>query len=485
MRAYTLCGMLCCIQGSLVATDAIAQRTVSQCQSDLVVTDQQFNDAIKLLDQLVAIPSVSNPNSPDYSMENLQLTSEVIEEKLRTLGFEVECASIEGSAPFILAQWMVDLTQPTILMYAHYDVQPVDRDKWVSDPFVMEERDGRLYGRGASDDKAGIVSILTALETYLSAGREFPVNVKLLFEGEEEYGSTHMGALLEQYEQKLQADALIVLDGLNRDVHTGTLMSSTRGVINIKLKVNALEKPIHSGIGCLAPDPARSLASLVHSLNDPQLLPGLRADHQPLNDHERAILAQSSQTAESYARDNGVLKGAELRGNPHKSIYERIVEEPSISVVNMNCGQPNGGNSIQESASCTIGIRVTPGQDPDQISHNVIAHLKAQSVLFNLPIEINTDEKGAWAWKANLAGPYSQKYLAAMGENFEDNSAMPCGGALPLLREFQAVFPTMEMIVPGVEDPKTAAHSHNESQDIGIFRNSINSLISFLDKAGE
>lgn len=473
--------MMCCVFSAWMGTDLVA--TTQQPQ--FVVSDEQFAKATEFLGQLVAVRSVSHPTSPDYNMAHLREVACMLQEKLEGMGFDVSSISIEDSAPFIVAEWMVNPALPTMLLYAHYDVQPVDRSKWLTDPFIMQERDGRLYGRGASDDKAGIVSILTALETFLVAGIPFPVNVKLLFEGEEEYGSTHMTPLLEQYKEQLQADALIVLDGLNRDVHTGTLTSSTRGVVNVKLKVNALEKPIHSGIGCLAPDPARAIASLVHALNDPELLPALREDHQPLNDQEREILASSSQSAESYARDHGVIEGGELRGNPEVSIYERIVEEPSVSVVNLNCGQPNGGNSIQESATCTIGIRVTPGQDPNVISQHVVDHLKSQSVLYNLPIEINTDEKGAWAWKANLAGTFSKKYLAAMGENFSTYSAMPCGGALPLLREFQAAFPDMEMIVPGVEDPKTAAHSHNESQDISIFRNSINSLIAFLNKASE
>lgn len=103
--------------------------------------------------------------------------------------------------------------------------------------------------------------------------------------------------------------------------------------------------------------------------------------------------------------------------------------------------------------------------------------------MYNLPIKI-CSEKGAWAWKANISGDFSQKYLSALEENFRDSATAPCGGALPLLHEFQAKFPKMEMIVPGVEDPYTAAHSHNESQEITVFRNSMNALIAFLHKAG-
>lgn len=200
---------------------------------------------------------------------------------------------------------------------------------------------------------------------------------------------------------------------------------------------------------------------------------------------EREILSQGSLTEDAYAAKMGVVEGAVLRGDPTESIYERIVEEPSISVVNMTCGQPNGGNSIQEKASCTVGIRTTPGQDPDKIAALVIDYLKSQPVMYQLPIEAYPLKKGSWAWKADLSKPFSNLYLEAMAENFKSVCAMPCGGALPLLREFQGYFPDMEMVVPGVEDPNTSAHSHNESQDMNLLERAGNSLVAFLYKAGK
>ncbi len=489
--AYIVCGMLVLAQTWAVAVDARLKKDASQqleavsSLETLYITDRAFDEAVRFLGQLVAIPSVSNPNSSDYAMEHLKQASGLIEAKLNGLGFKVSCPSIEGSPPFILAEWITDLAKPTVLLYAHYDVQPVDREKWTSDPFTMEMRGGRLYGRGASDDKAGIVSIITALEAYLKSDGELPVNVKLLFEGEEEYSSPHMKTLLQQKAQDLQADALIVLDGLNRDTHTGTLTSSTRGLVNLYLKVNALEQPVHSGIGCLVPDPAQALASLIYSLRDPKAIPGFMDQCQLLGDQDRKLLARSSQSAQAYATEMGVVQSAWLRGSPEESIYERIVQEPSISIVNMKCGEPNGGNSIQESASCTIGIRLTPGQNPDRIVDVVKSYLESQAVMYHLPIEVSRKEKGAWPWKASLNGPYSKKYFEALSETFDETSAMPIGGALPLLQDFQEIFPNMEMLVPAVEDPQTSAHSHNESQDVAVFRNAINALIAFFYKVGQ
>lgn len=446
------------------------------------VSATAFNKAIEELREYVAIPSVSNPNGSDYKMESLVKAAEFAITRLKKLGFEAEGVSVKNSAPFVIGGRHVDDKKPTI--YAHYDVQPVDRKDWKSDPFKLDDRDGRLYGRGSSDDKGGIIAILTALETLQSENNELPVNVKVLFEGEEEYGSSNMREILELQAKRLDAQALVVLDGLNKDKDSGTLTSSTRGIVNIKLNVHALKEPVHSGVACLAPEPAQALSKLISSLENPKLIPGFMDGFKPMNEAERKILKDSSQTPESYAKENGVLDGLNLRGDPNESIYERIVEEPSLSIVNMNCGQPDGGNSIQAHASCTIGIRVLPGQNPDKVAEAVMNYIKEQKVMYNCKVDMK-QETGCFAWKANLSGKYSTKYLQALAENFKASCAMPCGGALPLLKEFEEVFPKAEIMIPALEDPGCAAHGNNESLDKNIFKNAINSLISFLVKAGE
>lgn len=447
------------------------------------VSQKAFDDAICKLGAYVAIPSVSNPHSPDHSMESLQAAADFASNQLEELKFNVRQVSIDGSAPFVLAEKITDVTRPTILCYAHYDVQPVVREKWLTDPFVLTQRDGRLYGRGSSDDKGGIIGIITALGEYQKNHGALPFNVKILFEGEEEYGSTHMEALMKQEGDRLKADALVILDGSNLDVNTGTLTTSTRGVMNFKLEVQTMEKPIHSGVGCLAPDPSQIMAELMVSVKDPRKIPGFMDGCDPLKPIERELLAQSSQTAQAYAKDHGLLPSVELRGDPGVSVYERIAEEPSISFVNGAWGIPNGGNSIQESASCEMGVRLTPGQNPDAVGEALRAHLLSQQVQ-GAQVTL-TQQEGSFAWKGDLSRPLTQKYLAALAENFPHTHVQPCGGALPFLRNFQEAFPNMEMIIPGVEDPACAAHSHNESQDIGLFRRAIDSLYTFFRKVGE
>src|SRR5260221_1872425 len=242
---------------------------------DLKISDQQFDWMVDRLKDFVAIPSISNPHAVGYDMLHLVKASEFAHTLLEGIGFEARSVSIEGSAPFIIGKRHVATDKPTVVVYAHYNVQPVDATKWDSNPFEMVERNGRYYGRGASDDKAGVLAACAAFKAYREAGLELPVNVTVLFEGEEEYGSGHMEALLKQEAERLRGHALIILDGMNRSVDTGTLTSSNRGIVNLTVEIKALQQPVHSGQGLLAPDPAQALTDLITRLKNPREIPGM------------------------------------------------------------------------------------------------------------------------------------------------------------------------------------------------------------------
>lgn len=443
------------------------------------ISDTQFDEAVTKLGEFTAIPSVSNTGSPDYSMEHLDAAARFAMKELTDLGFDVRSKRVNDSPLFIMAERIYDAAMPTVLLYGHYDVQPVDREKWDTDPFTMVQKDGRLYGRGASDDKAGVMVITSALKTLKEAGVDPKMNVKILFEGEEEFGSSNMGDLLKQEAAALTADALIVMDGGNQEVDTGTIENSTRGVLTMALRIDALKQPTHSGVGCLAPDPAIALCSLAGSFADPRKIEGFMDDVVEPSDEEITMLKESSQTEESYRKEHGVING-NLRGDATQSIYHRVLAEPSISVINMKAGEPNGGNSIQSSAEATIGVRLTAGQDPARIEACVRRHLENQAVPFGLSFTFERAGLSAKAWKTDATKPFATKFLNAMSESYPKTAVMPTGGTIPLFSDFEEAFPNMEMFIAGVEDPKTAAHSHNESQDISIYRNAINSVIAFL-----
>ncbi|MGD2169935.1 MAG: M20/M25/M40 family metallo-hydrolase [Chlamydiota bacterium] len=451
----------------------------------LRVSDAQFKDAVGLLGEFVAIPSVSNPDSEDYRPENMQAAANFSARKFEELGFKVEVLTVGDSQPFVVAQKIQDKALPTILLYAHGDVQPVERDQWNTAPFVMVEKDNRLYGRGASDDKAGVVAMMTAFQAYKEANRPLPCNVTVLIEHEEEYGSGHMGAFLQEQAKRLQASAMLILDGGNKDTQTGTTENSTRGVVTFEMEVTALEKPVHSGTGCLVPDSGMAMAKLIASLENPRNIPGFMDDCDLISEEEARLLDESSISEEAYREENGVLPGGVLRGNPAESIFRRIVEEPSLSILNMTYGKKGGGNSIQDKAHCTFGVRLTPGQDPNQITNLVINYLHSQTVHGGCGLNVRQAGLTSPAWKANLSGPFAKCYMRALERTYTKTAVMPTGGTLPLITDFEKAFPEMEILVGAVEDPKTAAHSHNESQDIGILRNAMDSLIEWMEEIGK
>lgn len=443
--------------------------------------EEQFPQTIELLKEFVMIPSTSESTTPEYDPQTILKAANFALEQLNRIGFTTNLHYVDDSPPYVIAEKRVSEELPTLLFYSHGDVQPVDRNKWQTDPFIGVERDGRLYGRGASDDKAGFIAILQTLSAYFSLNLALPVNVRVLVEFEEEIGSPHMKRFVKEYAPLLKADALIVVDGSNKNSTTGTLTNITRGLSNLKVTVNALEKPMHSGVYCLAPDPAAGLSKLISSLYPANEIEGILEGAQPLSQEEKQILTQSSLSTQDYMNEATVLPGAQLRGDPNDSISVRICTEPSITVINMNSGDPNGGNVIQNEASCHIGIRILPGQDDDRIAEVVTERLRMQAVLWNMPVKIEK-LRSCVGWRGDVTRPIAKKYLESMSEHFSSTAVLPNGGAIPLLTILGETFKDIEIILPGVEDDLTAAHSHNESQDLGLLKTVIKTLVSFLDR---
>ncbi len=449
----------------------------------LTISPDQFQKAYQQLAEFVAINSVSNRGSLDYNPNTLKEAAVYISERLEECGCNVSTISYgtPDTPPVVLAELAAktNATAKTIIIYGHYDVPPVEEGKWNTDPFTLTQKEGRYYGRGASDGKGGLIAITTALQTLKSFNKQPKYNLIILLEGQEEYGSLYTITLLRDQATRSHAAALIVFDGGNKDVNTGTLEISTRGVLTMHLEVKALQNPTPSGVGCLAPDPAQTLAKLIVSLENPRQIVGFMEDCTPPSQERLTSLALSSVTTEKYAKEHRLLSGVVLRGDPATSVYERIENEPSISIVNMTCGSPDGGYSIQDRAQCTIGIRLTSGQDPARIEEVVKRHLLRQPNPFKLPIDLYRKGLSAKAWSGQL-GPISKEYLTALGQTFPKTATMPTGGTLPLFADFQKVFPEMEMLIVGIEDPDTCAHSHNESQSQIVFERAANAFLKFL-----
>jgi acetylornithine deacetylase/succinyl-diaminopimelate desuccinylase-like protein len=442
------------------------------------IKDTDFKKVTQDLKELVKFKSLSNFNHEDYNFDELVKCANCIKEKFEKENFDVKLLQVEKEQPYVFAKKIVDDKKPTVLFYAHYDIQPVEIDKWNTSPYELIEKDNRLFARGSSDDKAGIVAVLAVIR-YFNELNQFPVNIKVLIEGEEEYGSNHIEKLLKTHKKEFEANCVIVLDGTSVKTTIGTLGFSNRGNVNLKLTIDALENPVHSGLGCLCPDVAQAISHIICSLKNPEKIEGMLNGICKLTNEERSLLKKSSISFDDYANEMKVLNGKKsLRIDEDKTVFENIFEKPVINVVNLIVGQKEGGNSLQSSAECTLNIRVPAGQDPKNVLKAITKHLEKQNVLYNLKLNIevlSVDEP----FKANLDGEYTKKFFEAMKKKFKTTSIMPSGGTIPLLKLFEDIF-DMQVIVYGIEDPLTYAHSHNESQDIELLRKTIDSLIDFL-----
>ena len=334
----------------------------------------------RVLDRLVALvrqPSVSADPAFAAGMAGARA---LLTGRLREAGLDAVQELEAGGQPAVYAEWLGAPGRPTFLVYGHYDVQPPDPlDLWLSPPFEPEIRDGRLYGRGASDTKATVTISIETVAAYLAAGG-CPVNVRFFLEGEEEIGSPSLRALVERHRDRLRADAVLSADGSRASLRLPTVSLGTRGIAKLELALRTARKDLHSGrYGGAARNATHELARLIASLHDEHgriLVPGFLGDVRPLTPRDRADAAElSADDADFY---DGF--GGSPYGDPDFTVRERLTLRPTIEVNGMWGGYQGAGSKtvIPCQAHAKITMRLAPGQDPARAEEAVRAHLLAR-----------------------------------------------------------------------------------------------------------
>lgn len=409
----------------------------------------------ELLSTLVRMKSVS---ADGYDPAAVRETGESIVGMLEEAGFDnAQLLESSNGHPAVFAEKPGPEGAPKVLLYAHYDVQPPGPiEEWETGPFEPVERNGRLYGRGVSDDKAGIVMHLGAIAAY---GEELPVGVQLFLEGEEEAGSIGLPEILEKNSDLLDPDVIVIGDGGNWDVGTPAFISSLRGIVGVKLELRTLKSAVHSGMyGGVFPDALMALSRLLASLHDEEgnvAVEGLVSSE----------VEESLDFPDELARaQTGAVPGLEEIGEG--SIQSRLWTRPAISILAIDAPPVSEAiNQLVPVARAKVSMRIAPGEDTAKALAALKSHLEA-NVPWGAELEFIHEESG----DATVLG--SDNYAVeiwkeAFKEGYgKDAVDMGAGGSIPFIATFSEMFPDAPILVVGCTDPTSAYHAPNESQDL-------------------
>jgi acetylornithine deacetylase/succinyl-diaminopimelate desuccinylase-like protein len=450
--------------------------------------DDQYREWLATLGELVRIPSVSGDPAHVVDVER---SADAVAAALEVAGLEqVRQRDVEGSPPYVVGEWVHHDDAPTVLLYAHHDVQPPGIvEHWTSDPFEPRERGGRLFGRGSVDDKAGAVGHAATVAAWLRTTGELPCNVRVLIEGEEEIGSPRLEAFLTKHLDELAADVIVLADASNWKVGVPGITYSLRGIAGLDVTVRALDGPVHSGMaGGVVPDPAMALATTVASLVDEHgdvAIEGFADDATPLTDEERARIERLPDGSEELRRAWGVEPGVELAGDPAVTIYERLWRRPSVAVIGWD-SHPIAGSSPQIVARATarLNVRLAPGQDPDRAHRLLRDHLAAR-VPWGLELE-TTPVWGAAGWLCEPRGWAFDAAERALRAGFgADPVYMGVGGSIPFVQPFAEAFGGIPALLLGPADPSSRIHGEDESLHLDDWRKLIVSQTRLLAELAE
>jgi acetylornithine deacetylase/succinyl-diaminopimelate desuccinylase-like protein len=410
------------------------------------------------LERLVRIPSIWA--DPAHA-EDTRRSAEAVAELARDAGAaDVTIIAADGGAPAVVAHFPGPAGTPTVLLYAHHDVQPTgDPGQWTSPPFEPTERGGRLYGRGAADDKAGVMTHLAVLRAF--EGRP-PVGVTLFIEGEEESGSPTLPALLRAHKDLLSCDVIVIADASNPAVDVPALTTTLRGLVDVTIEVALLEQPVHSGVyGGPVGDALTALCKALATLHDADgevAVPGLVHGASEAPDIDEDV----------FRSDVGLLDGVELIGSG--TIPTRVWAKPAVAVLGIDAPRvAESSNVLLPRARARVGMRLAPGDNALKAQRALAEHLEA-NVPWGARVTVTPEPGIAEPYTIEATGTAYDAARRAFTEAYGNPVVESgIGGSIPFIAEFARQFPGAAVLVTGVGDPASRWHGIDESLDIAMF----------------
>jgi acetylornithine deacetylase/succinyl-diaminopimelate desuccinylase-like protein len=443
---------------------------------------------VRDLAALVAVPSISTDGEHQKEIEQ---TAALTCEQMRQAGLQnVAVLRSGGSNPYAYGEWLGAPGKPTVFLYAHHDVQPTNyMEQWLSDPWTLTVREGRLFGRGAADDKGAITAELGAVAAFLKTRGSLPVNVKMLVEGEEEVGSSNLLDFFKEHKDRIRSDVIVVCDSENIDTGVPSITYSLRGIVAALVEVESAKLPVHSGMagGALA-DAALALNAILARLywgNKALPIPHFYDRVRPLTDKERRTFQAMPGDEAKWRADYGILPGVRFATENNCHPYEQTWRKPAVTVIAQEASSIKGAsNQVLPRAQAIVSCRIVPDQDPDETYRQLEAFLKADPP-WGVKVTVKPQGSVKW-WMTDPNGPAFEATMAAMRAGFDKQPlAIGCGGTIGFVGPLAELFNGAPALLLGIEDPRSNAHAPNESLHEGDFRKLMASLAHLFENLGK
>src|SRR5690625_4917431 len=438
---------------------------------------QQLNDFLK-------IPSISTDSTYKKDVDE---AATYVENYLVKIGFE-EIEKIETKRhPLIFGHYNgAGEEAPTVLFYGHYDVQPVDPiEQWDSEPFEPTVRDGRIYARGASDDKGQVFMHLAVFDAYMKTVGKIPVNVKVCIEGEEEIGSENLYEILQNNKEKFAADFTVISDSGMVAKNQPTILYGLKGLAGLELTVTGPDHDVHSGIyGGAVRNPVMALTQILASMKniDEEItVAGFYDDVKPISEEERSLMAKVK--GEDYSQTTGISETASEKGY---SAIEHTMARPTLEINGIYGGYQGEGSKtiIPSSATAKITCRLVPNQDPERIQQLLKEHIEAVKPS-GVEVEVKLENLSARAYMVEPDHPIIQTAAVCYEKAFEKETVfVRMGGSIPVVEWLDEIY-RVPIILLGFGTPEDRLHSPNESFPLDSFDKGMETLVYYWAEVGK
>jgi len=424
-------------------------------------------EIIKLLSEMVEIKSISSDKN---HRDDVDASAQFVQNLFADLGLNTQVIKVAGGMPAVVAHTEIDPSKKTVLLYAHHDVQPVgDLSMWDTEPFNPVLKEGRLYGRGSGDNKAGVVVHYNVVKQLLS---DLPVNIKIFIEGEEEIGSPTMPDFIEQNREALEADVIVIADSANVKIGVPTITTTLRGLVDGFIEVDQPMRPVHSGMGGgIVPDAFMVLSKIIASFHDDK--GNLQIEGLTPTDMNVAELD------ESYTKK--MLGSEEINLFDAESISKRLWLEPALDVLAIDAPSVKDAvNLVIPKASAKISLRLPPTEDPEHAMKMLEEHVM-KNIPWNASVKFIPNSKGSGV-VADPNKPFTTELVNSFNSIWDNETAyIGVGGSIPFANDFVREFPNAELVLVGAADEELGnAHAPNESVQIDHIEMLIESLVQTL-----